>query len=290
MKNSGIKIVISDLDGTLLNSDGKVTDKNLRLLVKLGKLNICRVVATGRSYYSIKRILPPDFPIDYLIFSSGAGMMEWKTKKIILAKSLMANQVNHIACKLIDLNFDFMIQHPIPDNHFFVYHLTGKYNPDFFNRIELYNEFARPLDGGPLRYYPACQIISIFPPEDTEFKNICREIKNFNIVRTTSPLDHKSIWIEIFPEDVSKSQTAAILCSRLGKGPENVLSIGNDFNDIDLLEWSCHAAVVANAPEELKKRFIVVKNNNESGFSDAIEKKIFCREAFEKKDSALKEF
>jgi len=46
--------------------------------------------------------------------------------------------------------------------------------------------------------------------------------------------------------------------------------VGNDFNDLDLLEWAQTRFVTANAPAELKKRFPAVASNNQGGVSEAI--------------------
>jgi hydroxymethylpyrimidine pyrophosphatase-like HAD family hydrolase len=95
------------------------------------------------------------------------------------------------------------------------------------------------------------------------------------VIRSTSPLDGKSIWIEIFPKTVSKGLAAAWLCQRLGCDPANVIGIGNDYNDIDLLNWTQHSFVVENAPYELKQKFQITESNVNSGFTKVVQKKIF---------------
>ena len=79
-----IKIVVTDLDGTLLPSQGCISKKNYNTLVSLRDKEIIRVIATGRTLYSAMAVLPEDFPIDYLIFSSGAGIIQWNTKELDL--------------------------------------------------------------------------------------------------------------------------------------------------------------------------------------------------------------
>ena len=59
--------VFTDLDGTLLNSNQRLSDINRQTLISLGKAGICRIVATGRSLYSAQRVLDDAFPIDYLL-------------------------------------------------------------------------------------------------------------------------------------------------------------------------------------------------------------------------------
>jgi hypothetical protein len=89
------------------------------------------------------------------------------------------------------------------------------------------------------------------------------------VIRTTSPLDGRSTWIEIFPTTVSKSLTAAWLADTLGIDQQKVASVGNDYNDIDLLEWTPNSYVVNNAPSDLKNRFTCVASNNDGGVAEA---------------------
>ena len=50
------------------------------------------------------------------------------------------------------------------------------------------------------------------------------------------------------------------------------MAIGNDYNDMDLLEWTGSGYVVDNAPVELKDRFCPVASNNHGGVADAVER------------------
>ena len=74
-----LQMVITDLDGTLANPEQKISQADLDTLKRLGEMDIIRVIATGRSLYSAIKILDKNLPIDYLLFSSGAGILSWKT-------------------------------------------------------------------------------------------------------------------------------------------------------------------------------------------------------------------
>jgi hypothetical protein len=79
--------------------------------------------------------------------------------------------------------------------------------------------------------------------------------------------------MEIFPEGVSKGHSVDWLCKYLGDiQPNEILAIGNDYNDLDLLNYTPNSYLVSNAPEELKQKFKVVASNDESGFAEAVEK------------------
>jgi len=273
MASNDLKMVVTDLDGTLLNPQHQISEKDFHSLKLLGEYKICRVVATGRSLYSVNKVLLPDFPIDYLIFSSGAGIINWGSKKILYDQSLKPDEVGTIANLLIRMNIDFMIHEPIPDNHNFVYYQTGSENPDFMRRIRIYEKFAQPLSVDPRKFGNACQLLAIVQKDVSIYEHIKNKLSQFKVIRTTSPLDGNSIWIEIFPINVSKASAAAWLCEQLGCNPDFVLGIGNDYNDMDLLNWTEQSFVVANAPHDLKEKFEITDSNINSGFTKALLRK-----------------
>lgn len=266
-------MVVTDLDGTLLGHDRRLSTRDEATLVALGSRRIVRVVATGRSLYSANRALRDPFPIDYLVFSSGAGVLDWATGEALLARSLPAAQMSRITGTLIHLGVSFMVHHPIPENHRFVYvsFEPEAENPDFWRRVQLYQEFAEPLGRAAPVSVDACQALAIIPNDPARFEMVREALDGVNVIRTTSPLDGDSIWVEIFPADVSKASAAAWLARRLGIPRGKTLGLGNDYNDLDLLHWTHRSFVVANAPPELKRMFEVTAANTDNGLSRAVE-------------------
>ncbi len=269
------KMVITDLDGTLLNDEQEVNKRDKETLQRLKELNIVRVIATGRNYFSLSRVLSPSFPVDYLIFSSGAGILNWHTKKLIYSSYLIKEKVAEIARFFIDHKVNFMIHEVIPNNHKFVYHDSGSHNPDFERRCQLYKEFAEPLNPSTETYDHACQILAVSGKSPEFYNYVLNKIKGVKIIRATSPLDGESVWIEIFPEDVSKGHGVERLCSLLDIHKSQTLGIGNDYNDLDLLNYTAKSFVVDNAPLEIKEHFLSCKSNTDCGFTDAVNQEIF---------------
>ena len=272
-------MVVTDLDGTLRSSDGRISETDLRTLRDLGAKGYLRAIATGRSLYSLWKIKEKDhLPIDYVIFSSGAGIFDYQSKKIIRKALLEAGKVKKAARLLAELNLDFMIHLPIPDNHHFIYYESGRKTEDFGSRRRLYKDVSSPFDGNFDKLGPGTQLIAIVSHSPSKsqvtaasvFEQITRALEGFAVIRTTSPLDGQSTWIEIFPKGVNKGCTTEWLAKAQGLVSTDVLSIGNDYNDLDLLEWAGTSFVVANAPPELKMRFDTVPSNDANGLSEAV--------------------
>lgn len=274
MNISKPELIITDLDGTLLQDNQIISKRDIDTLEYIKQKNIFRVIATGRSVFSAKKVLNNDFPIDYLIFSSGAGMLNWKTKEIIFSENLNKEKFLKISDIFISEQIDFMIHYPIPDNHKFKYYKTNKTNSDFDNRCKLYEDYASILDVENIEFEKSCQIIAILNNNVSEFEKIKNKIlskvSDIKIIRATSPLDGKSIWMEIFSDKVSKGIAAKYLCDILNVDQRNTIGIGNDYNDLDLLHWASQSFIVGNAPEELKSKFKVTETNSNNGFTKAV--------------------
>lgn len=266
-----VKMVVTDLDGTLLNSKGLVDKPNLETLNRLGEIGIARVIATGRSPFSVEKVIPNDFPVDYIVFSSGAGTIRWIDKQIMHERHLSQVETQRVINEFINLKVDFMVHDPIPHNHCFLYHSNNIENPDFFRRIEVYSSFCQPYIPGIEYPNGATQLIAVLPNNPRLFNSISTKFPELKVIRTTSPLDGDSIWMEVFPKDVSKAYGITWLCkNEVNCSINDVIAIGNDFNDLDMLELIENSYVVSNAPSELKTRFLLVSSNNDFGFSEAV--------------------
>jgi HAD superfamily hydrolase (TIGR01484 family) len=267
-------LFIMDFDGTLLRSDRTVAVEDLDALRQLGELGIIRAIATGRSLFSFNAVPIPDLPMDFIIFSTGAGVIQYNGGKIIRKVNLEPREVDRASNVLKTHRLDFMIHRPIPDNHMFAYYRTNHINADFDRRLELYSRHANILTETSNSFGPATQLLAVVPARNgtAVLETIRNELFDFNVIQTTSPLDGESTWIEIFPTTVSKSQTAAWLAGELRIDKRQIVSVGNDYNDLDLLAWTDCSYVVDNAPADLKKRFTTVASNNSGGVTEAAKK------------------
>ena len=122
----------------------------------------------------------------------------------------------------------------------------------------------------------ACQFLVVFPNDPEQFLVLKMELKRrfpeVKVVRTSSPLETGYIWMEIFHEKVSKGNGVKFVCDLLNIEHEYTLGIGNDFNDLDLLEFTNYSYIVDNGPPEMKQKFLVAKSNEESAFAHIVEK------------------
>ena len=138
-------MVITDLDGTLLNSHGKISKKNLETLKQLGEIGVIRVFATGRSMYSCRRAVDKNCPHDYIAFSTGAGVFCKNTDKILYAKHIAQKDVLIAIEILKNESINFCVSQKIPENHRFFYHQSF-IEDDFAKRLKIYESFCQRFE------------------------------------------------------------------------------------------------------------------------------------------------
>lgn len=265
-----VSMVVTDLDGTLLNSAHGIGPADREALQALGRAGICRVAATGRNLYSLRRVLSAEDPFDYVVCSSGVGILDWRTQTLVRATCIPSALALCCTDVLISAGVSFMVHEPLPDNHRFAFHEASSEATDFRRRCELYAPYCREWDPGEAFAAGVSQFVVILPPDLARFQGLARGLTGVSVVRTTSPLDGVSLWMELFAAGTNKSGAAAWLAERLGVAAGDTYALGNDFNDLDLLEWAAHARVTANAPAELVARFQGVPSHDEAGFAHAV--------------------
>ena len=238
-QNKGL--FITDFDGTLLRSDGTLAQRDLDALASLNRRGIRTAVATGRSLYSFNTSPGADLPVDYVIFTTGAGVVNRPGGRLVYKVNLSGDMVRRALGFFKESGFDFFLHDPVPDNHIFCYQRANDRNSDFETRLERYRAFGRPFhtaeDNG---FGAASQLLAVIPEKgaDDVVARVREALTGLSVIQTTSPLNHTSTWIEVFHPSVSKSGTAAWLAAELKVDPVHTVAIGNDYNDWDLLDWA----------------------------------------------------
>jgi len=264
-------LFVSDLDGTLLGRGTPLSAKNQESFLEAQAKGAICAIATGRSLYGVLTELSPDFPLDYLIFSSGAGIYDWKNKQLLHHTPLGGAEIRKIFEHLIEKNLDFTIQLEAPDSHRFLHSKENTANSDFMLRLNYHGEHGK-LVSSDLLPHSASEFIVIHthPASNERYQELWKEFSvEFNVVRATSPFDGKSLWVEIFHPKVSKAHAADWIRERHNISPTQTCALGNDYNDLQLLSWAGHPLVVADSAPELLEKYPQVPKHTENAFYHA---------------------
>jgi len=274
MNKQPVKLVATDLDGTFLKSDNSVSAQNLEALHLLSEKGITRVIATGRNLQKTREVISTGVPFDYIVFSSGAGVFDCSGEKLVYHQNMEENLTHQLTEYLIRSDLNFYLFRPVPENFKCQYNRGSVPCQEFENYLRFHHQYSEPLSKDFKIYGESCQFLVVFPNQLSRFLKFKDEIEGYfegvKVVRTSSPMETGYIWMEIFHESVSKGNGVKFICDLLNIGYEHTLGIGNDFNDIDLLEFTKYSYVVENSPDELKRKYLKTGSNNDNGFSKAI--------------------
>ncbi len=271
-----IHLVATDLDGTFLRDDKTISKANLNALQDLRNRGVVTVAATGRNLFKIHEVIPKEVPFDYYVFSSGAGVFDKHKEKHIFGQNLPKESALKLIRYFMDEDLNFHAFWPVPNNHKLWYYRGSEICHEFERYFAFHNSrsFELPADGK--IDSDVCQFLVVIPYDEARFMIMKSNIEQLcpmaRVIRSSSPLHTNYIWLEIFHKDVSKGNGVLHLCNMLGIDPQQTLGIGNDYNDIDLLEFTAHAFITNNAPEVIKKQYVLVPSNEEDAFAHVIEK------------------
>lgn len=269
MKN--IKLVATDLDGTFLKDDRTISNRNLESLHSLGDNDIIRVAATGRNLKKVEQVINGHVPFDYIVFSSGAGVFDWKNKKHIFNQNIDKETSTDLLKYFVGRNMNFHAFYPVPDNHQHWY-FRGEKDCDEFERYFSFNqanaiefkEAFSPDEG-------LSQLLIIIPEVEAQFESLKRDIEGISsdirVIRSSSPITKGYIWIEVFQNRVSKGNGVKFICDSLGINYDTTLGIGNDYNDFDLLDFTRHSFITENAPKAILNRYKAAPSNENDAFA-----------------------
>jgi len=273
LKNT--RLVATDLDGTFLKNDHSISPKNLEALYLLGEKKIIRVAATGRNLKKVHDVLTPETPFDFIVYSSGAGVFDWKNQQHIYSRNITKQSVQKLLHFFIAVKLNFHAFFPTPENHRHWY-FRGENPCEEFERYFIYNQaFAFELDKNNLPETEMCQFLLIIPENEARFAKLKSDIEavcpEIRVIRASSPIAKGFIWTEVFHHSVSKGNGIKHICDMFGIDSALTLGVGNDYNDFDLLEFTAHSFLTENSPAEIKHRYPNVPSNENDAFAEAVQ-------------------
>ncbi|NNE98917.1 MAG: HAD family phosphatase [Pyrinomonadaceae bacterium] len=283
-----IKLLALDLDGTLLDSRGKIPEENTLAIRSAEDKGVLVTIATGRRFRDAR---PVALEIGFnapIVTHNGALLKFAESLEIFDSSSIGLKTVNEIlrvgkefggeALVSTDphgkgtLLYETVSEENIPLQRYIVWSrlLHGDEAEEAVHHVEDLNAAIGETEVIHISFSGTCDPMF-------ELQQILeRELgETVNILATRYPhLDFT--LLDILPPDTSKATAIEILASKHGLTEENVMVIGDNFNDLEMLEYARTAVVMGNADESLLQReeFYTTLSNNENGVAAAINKYI----------------
>lgn len=236
------KVVISDLDGTLLNDEHIISEKTSKIIKKIQEKGILFVIATGRVYNDAK-LIAEEAGINCPIISCNGGCLTDENGNHIYNKFVddeISKKIFNYALNIIDGEY---IMHVVKDNNWYQF---PKANDDSkFDTKHKKPNYVRIED------FKIEKINKIFfTGEDNKNRKIKEFIENNNI--QVSHAETFKWCYEIFPAGLNKGIAIKKLLDIKGYSLDEVISFGDGMNDKEMLEEVKKGFIMKNANINLK--------------------------------------
>ena len=270
-----IKLVAIDLDGTLLNSDRTLSEENRIAIKKAKEQGVHIVLCTGRPLRSMQHLLQEADLLDdedIAITYNGGLIQKTKSGEVIneltfnRAECLdiyeMAKQLN-MPVNFIDL--DYIYEPPYPVGVESLYTSTNRYVPKQ-NALQL-KEIAMDHLPDP---FTINKIVISRPSEELDAiipKIPAHYHEKYNIYKS------QPFILEVLPKNVDKGFAMRILGEMLGLEKEEIMGIGDQENDLSLVENAGFGVAMENAIDRVKEAAdFITQSNDHHGVAQALYK------------------
>lgn len=256
-----IKLIASDMDGTLLDENGKIPAGFFEQLEKLKKNNITFVVASGRPYFTLRENFKPyQDDIEYICDNGAYVVAHGDTFVDEIDKNMVRKILKQ--CESIE------------DIHVILCGVKSAYLKPC-KRKEFSDEIFK-------YYINTTEVSDLNDIDDIIFKVTICDLRPpaENSHKHLNPLfgnDFKlaisgKMWMDINNKNTNKGQALRKIQEKLGVSFNETMVFGDFYNDVEMLKEGHYSFVMANACEDMKKhgRFIADSNVNH-GVLKAIE-------------------
>ena len=268
---SEIKLLALDLDGTLFTKDKQVTAENRAALKAAEAKGVHVVITTGRPLPAINHVLEDLGLLDdkhYSVTFNG-GLVQRNNGDILIKKEMTRDDLKQIYAVFEPLGLPMDV---ISDG--IVYGMPSKGNHSLYRQ-------ANPT----LTFVDVESIDDI--PENIVYNKVvtvCEEA--FLDAQIEKLPDHlyqafevfksREIILEVMPKGVHKAVGLRLLTDYLTLDRSQVMAMGDEENDLTMLEWAGLGVAMANGVPQAKAvaKAVTTKTNEESGVAEAIQKYI----------------
>ncbi len=271
-----IKLIMSDMDGTLLDTKGNVPAGFDNIIKELSKRNVIFAPASGRQYFSLLDSFK-GYEDKFLFLAENGTMVRYQ------GKELFSSPMQHdIALKVINTVLDIPQVYSVYCGKKNAYVLKSQYD----------DAFAAEL----AKYYTHSAVVDDFSAIDDEiikasFWDITGNADKSILVPLHKYADKLQValssayWVDVMNADINKGIAIKQVQKKLKIKPEECAAFGDYLNDSEMMEAVYYSFAMANAHPKIKElaRFSTA-SNEEHGVLRAIKKLIddgLCGSAYE---------
>lgn len=236
MPDPAIRLVATDLDGTLLHTDGTVTDRTRAALTAVEDLGVAVVFVTGRPIRWMHELWQHVGDHGLAVCSNGGIVYDVPARAVRSARPIPVD----IGLQVADL-----LRGGIPGTTFALESTAG-----FGQEPEFAPQHAIPdvMQVGPLgEIFDESTVKLLARHDELDPEKFWAETERLVGHLVTTTWSSLGALVEISAADVTKASTLALLCQELGVTADEVVAFGDMPNDLAMLRWAGTSYAMANA-------------------------------------------
>ncbi|MGX7059885.1 Cof-type HAD-IIB family hydrolase [Vagococcus humatus] len=265
-----IKLVAIDMDGTLLNSQKEISEKNQQVLKEAKKQGVKVVLCTGRPLISVLSHLETLGLVeegDYTVTFNGGVIRENASGKVLNQITMSLEDVKEVYQIIDQLG---MTADVLSDNYAYTLDGTKGNEPSIYDQLNHFSTFV-PKTIHQLTAEMNFNKVVCSGPVDKITEKLAQVPANYrekyNVIRSGANL------FEFVPKQVSKGNGLAILGDYLGITASEMMGLGDEENDLSMIEYTGCGVAMSNGSDIVKEKAqYITKTNDEDGVAYAVEK------------------
>lgn len=270
-----IKLIAIDIDGTLLDSNSKLPADNARAIGEAAGSGIQIVIVTGRRFHSA-RLIADELPCDVQVITSNGALIKTKSGDTTYRRLLPVTTARQVLDATEEFRPSTGIIFDRPDSKQVVFEridwdglILAPYLRRHRHQVAEIQPLASCLDGED-------PVEVMFIGECASLRRILQRLDTLPIAGdyklALTEYEHRNLsMLDVLQSGVSKGTALAEWARRRGIAREQVMAIGDNWNDHEMLEYAGLPVVMGNSVESLKSRgWRLTLSNDACGVAHAI--------------------
>ena len=235
------KLIVSDMDGTLLNDNGELPEQLREVVLRLRSKGIEFAIASGRQYETLKQFFG-EMAQELLLIADNGSLVAHKGE-IKYTVPIASAQVNEV----LDLAHDMQQAYPILCTAETAY--IAKAHKDIYQQVKQYYAKLELVDD--LRAYTEEVIKITFCDLVDAQTNSAAVLTNLNGKLQLAVSGDR--WLDLTSPGVNKGKALEWVQSELAIPVERMLVFGDHYNDVEMLQLVPNSYAMQNAHDEIKQ-------------------------------------
>lgn len=261
-----IKLIASDIDETIIDHNRLVPERNKKAIKAAQDKGVIVMLATGRGPYEIFDIPDQAGVIAddrFVICCNGAVIMNVKTKEIIDVLAMDFSYAKKI--------FDYAYKNKLT---FYLYTLDKKYGINLSDETLIAESHINLIEGDNIDFLEGQTVLKTIIKNSNMNQLQALEVDIARITDYDLEISYSSnMYMEINAKGVNKAIALKKVADHYGVDMKNVMAIGDNYNDVAMLEEAGTAIAVRNARLQVKQSadYVTQADNTKGAVGEAIE-------------------